>query len=65
MAKPQDLEWKFVRYNDPTKTLIASDWDVMKNVKQPDAEVEGRDAVNHVYVRGESEAGMTCNASND
>lgn len=42
MAKPGDLEWKFVRYSDPTKALVASDWEIMKNVKLPEAEVEGK-----------------------
>lgn len=41
MSKPTDVKWKFVRYNDPSLSLIPSDWDRLENTESPPAAVEG------------------------
>lgn len=41
MSKPQDVKWKFVRYDDPSLALIPSDWDRLENTQSPPAVVEG------------------------
>lgn len=41
LTKPIDLEWKFIRYNDATESLLASDWDRLQNA-DPYAGIEGK-----------------------
>ncbi|KAI9561011.1 hypothetical protein GHT06_011967 [Daphnia sinensis] len=40
MSKPSDVKWKFVRYADPTLTLIPSDWDRLQKTQPPPADVK-------------------------
>ena len=36
MRKPADLKWKLLHYNDPTISLIPSDYEIMKqNFEEP------------------------------
>jgi hypothetical protein len=37
MSKPSDVKWKFVRYDDPTLSLIPSDWDRLEKTQPPAA----------------------------
>ena len=41
LAKPSDVKWKFVRYDNPALSLIPSDWDRLENSQSPPAVVEG------------------------
>ena len=41
MSKPSDVKWKFVRYDDPTLSLIPSDWDRLEKTQPPPAAVKG------------------------
>ena len=41
MKKPSDLKWKLVHYNDPTISLIASDYDIMQQNFDEPPQIEG------------------------
>ena len=40
LCKPLDLQWKCARYNDPTLSLVSSDWDRLQGT-DPHPGVEG------------------------
>ncbi len=40
MSKPLDVEWKFIRYDDPMQSLIQSDRDRLNTLSIP-AETDG------------------------
>lgn len=40
MSKPSDVKWKFARYDDPTLSLIPSDWDRLQKTQLPLADVK-------------------------
>ena len=41
MSKPQDVEWKFARYDNPLLSLVTSDWEKLGNIEPPSAVVNG------------------------